>query len=513
MSIETFDSERLESIRFDKNVKLSSLQGGFESSISIDSEAFISAPEGVDNNFNMWLGMEDGYTLTRELTVYMDTVSDMYKGVTLSTGDTSLGLEEIHGWKKNPDYYEQNVKQQSGYAAEVISTAKENMIAKESGSEVFTYRADDRPDLYKKNDPYVDKIRVDGKGNIIERIQTKFVGKDGKSCLSKLESKEFDKYFNDGKVDKIEIPKDYYPDVKNEIVLKKASYEQQLKKTTELGKTDEITKLRSKIERLDKIDEMIEQSTVTSSEAINAVKHPKRYIARLMTEDAFKAGNKAGVESAALAGTITVAVTTVDNVYKVIDGEMTTAEAFVDVAKDTAIASGAAYGTTFVSTAVSKVMNDSSHQLINSLGKAGAPAVVISFGVQSYDSITDFATGVIDGKQLAYDLGQNAVEIGGSIAGTAIAGATVGSIVPGAGTVVGFSAGLVGGMVGTAIASEAYSTAVQFGAEHADKLAGKAKEMAEKTVNLAKEVVPDKVESITSSLNDFATANNLPFRV
>ena len=74
---------------------------------------------------------------------------------------------------------------------------------------VKTYRADDRPDLFQKNDQYVDKIRVDSTGNI-ERIQVKFVGKDAAECLSKLTSKDFDKYFNDGKVDKMEVPKDYY---------------------------------------------------------------------------------------------------------------------------------------------------------------------------------------------------------------------------------------------------------------------------------------------------------------
>ena len=44
-----------------------------------------------------------------------------------------------------------------------------------------TYRADDRPDLFHKNDQFVDKIRVDADGNVLERIQTKFVGSDGQS--------------------------------------------------------------------------------------------------------------------------------------------------------------------------------------------------------------------------------------------------------------------------------------------------------------------------------------------
>ena len=91
-------------------------------------------------------------------------------------------------------------------------------------------------------------------------------------------------------------------------------------------------------------------------------------------------------------------------------------------------------------------------------------------------------------QELAYDLGENAAQIGGGIAGAALAGAAVGSVVPGAGTVVGFGAGLVGGMVGCAVASEAYASAVEFGAENVDALADKAQEMANKTVDIAKKL-------------------------
>ena len=162
-------------------------------------------------------------------------------------------------------------------------------------------------------------------------------------------------------------------------------------------------------------------------------------------------------------------------------------------------------------------MSASSQQLIQSLGKSGVPAAVISFGVQSYDSVIDYAEGVIDGKQLAYDLGESAAQVGGSMAGAAVAGATIGSIVPGPGTaigaVAGFGVGMVGGMVGCAIASEAYASAVEFGGEHAEVLAEKAQKMANRTVDIAREVVPDKVENVVASLNEYATANNLPFRV
>ena len=41
----------------------------------------------------------------------------------------------------------------------------------------------------------------------------------------------------------------------------------------------------------------------------------------------------------------------------------------------------------------------------------------------------------------------------------------------------------------------------------------KAQEMANKTVEIATEVIPDKVSNIVTSLNDFAATNNLPFKI
>ena len=151
--------------------------------------------------------------------------------------------------------------------------------------------------------------------------------------------------------------------------------------------------------------------------------------------------------------------------------------------------------------------------MISSLGNAGVPAAAISFGIESYDSINEFAKGQIDGKELAYDLGGNAVGIGGSMAGSALAGAAVGSVVPGAGTVVGFGAGLVGGMVGYAITTEAYSTAVEYGSDNADAYAAKAKEMATDVLEKAKVETPDHVESIRAELNTFAKENGLGFEL
>ncbi len=514
MNIDMFESAGLDTVKYDLGGKMSVLHNGFESSLKTRFDTFMNVPDSVDGNIMRWVGTDtavDGADLTAVRTTVMDTAKQMYSGIMYEDGFRTVGLKDIANYRINPEFETQNLKQHAGFAAEVIGTAKENLQAKLEGTDITAYRADDRPDLFSRNDQYVDKIRVNGDGEIVERIQVKFVGNNAEECLAKLTSKKYDKYFNDGKIDKMEVPKDYYDAIKKDIPTKIGELEKQLQRVNENGNAEAARNIENKIARYQKIDEMLEQSTVSSDEAVEAVKHPRRYTAKLFAKDTFAEGHKAGMESAAFAATITAAVSTVDNVGKFMDGEITAQEAFADVAKDTGVAGGAAYGTAFVSTAVAQTMSASSHQLIRSLGSSGVPAAAISFGVQSFDSIVDYADGVIDGKELAYDLGENAASIGGSIAGAAATGAVVGSVVPGAGTVVGFAAGMVGGMIGCAVASEAYVSAAEFCGEHVEELADKAEEMANKAVEIAKDVVPDKIENIVSSINDFVSINNLPF--
>ena len=151
--------------------------------------------------------------------------------------------------------------------------------------------------------------------------------------------------------------------------------------------------------------------------------------------------------------------------------------------------------------------------MIKSAAKLGVPGVIVSFGIDSYDSVKAFTTGEIDVFELAYDLGDSAASVAGSTAGAALAGATIGSVIPGAGTAVGAIAGMgvsvVGGMVGYAIASEAYASAVEMGSEGVEILADKAQEMAASVVESANIEFPDKIEDIKTALNNFAASNKL----
>lgn len=530
MQFDSFEKLDVKISETDTAKRLSNLHKGFESSMSASYGNYYLINESSQESLAAWIG-ENSALNSLIMPDAINAIKEMYKGK--NTYDIhTLGLEEIHSWKIPKEYKHQCTKQHAGYAAEIISTAKENLLAKLKGTGLETVRADDRPDLYPKNDQYVDKIRIDSAGNVVERVQTKFVGKNPAACLEKLKSKKFEKYFMEDKVDKVEIPKDFYKGVKALLNEQIKGLEKEIEYLKKDGNEKALSTKKELLDKLRKIDQKVEQSTVTNREAVFAVKHPDLYKKVLFTKEF----NRAGIESGLGAAGLTTAVSTVDNIHKYMNGEITATEAVLDIGKDAGVAGGVGYATGFVTSAVATTMSGSSHALIQKVGGSCAPAAVVAWGVQSFDAVVDYAQGEITPNELAYNLGENAASVAGGIAGGAagsvvgavagakagaVVGAAVGSIIPGAGTAVGAGvgatvgagAGLVGSMVGCAIASEAYATAVELGGEGAEVMAAKAQEMASKTVEIAKAEVPEKVGFIRESINTFASENNIPIKV
>lgn len=534
MQFDNFEKKAVTISESDSAEKLSSLHKGFESSLSATYGSYYSVNETAQSNLALWTG-ENSALSTLVLPDAIDVIKEMYKGTDAFDIHT-LGLEEIHSWKIPKEFKYQCTKQHAGFAAEVISTAKENLVARLKGTGLQTVRADDRPDLFPKNDQYVDKIRLDSAGNIVERIQTKFVGKNPAECLEKLKSRKFEKYFLEDKVDKVEIPKDFYKGVKALLDVQMKGLEEEIEYLKANGKEEALFKKQKLLEKLKAIDQKVEQSNVTNREAIFAVKHPEMHKNFLYAKEF----NRVGIESGLGAASLTAAVSTVDNIQKYMKGDITAAEAVTDIGKDVGVASLVGYGTGFVTSAVATTMSTSSHALIQKVGSSCAPAAVVAWGVQSFDVVVDYAQGEITASNLAYDLGENAATVAGGIAGGvaggavggvvgaaagakagAVAGAAVGSIIPGAGTAVGAGvgaavgagSGLVGSMVGCAVASEAYATAVELGEKGAEVMAAKAQEVASNAVEMAKTEVPGKVDFIRESINVFASENNIPIKV
>ena len=204
MKFDNFEKLDVNLSETDTAKRLSSLHKGFESRFTEAYADYVSVSEKAQEGLAAWIG--ENAALTMEVMPdAMKAIKEMYDSQDFD-GYKKLCLKEISEWKIHPDYEYQCRRQHAGYAAEVISTAKENLIALRDGTGIVTLRADDMPE-YPKNDQYVDKVRINKNTGEVERIQTKFVGKDAEQCLDKLMSKKFDKYFMEDKVDKVEIPK------------------------------------------------------------------------------------------------------------------------------------------------------------------------------------------------------------------------------------------------------------------------------------------------------------------
>ena len=494
--------------------KLDSFHNAFQGSLDLSDSIIDGFDHETMQSIALWLNVENVSFNPEVNNLITEMTKRMMEGSMDSTGKHSVGLLDIYQYNIHPLYEYANYKQQAGFSAEVISTTKENLISKMFGTGTVTYRAGESPfPQYMNNHQFVDKIRVYKDGRI-EKIQTKFVGKDAKSCWNLLKQKQFEKFLDDSKVDKIEIPKDYYDKMTQEIIPRDIErLELSLKRAQESGNTDLAEQYSKQLEKIKKLGSKLEKSNTTSDEAMLARKNPEAYAKKIFTQETLIDSHRAGLDSAAVAASITVAISTVDNVQKYMNGEITAQEAFVDIAIDAGKAGAIGYGAAFVSTSVSSLMSESSHQLIRSMGGMGVPAAVVSYGIDVYDSVIDYAQGDIDAEQLVYDLGEGGAHVGGAILGSAAAGAIVGSVVPGAGTVAGFGAGLVGGVVGCAIASEAYKTAVEYGSEGAKEIGRKATEMAKSTYEKAKTEIPEKADQVRNALNDFSNTYNLPFHI
>lgn len=508
MIFDTVEAKGLNIEKEDISNHLRTLHKGFSTTTDSKDGCYQRLDPTLDDNLARLLGIENTSSLKILHPTLMDSTKEMLYGVERN-GFKTMGLDELGKWKLDPhsEYYYQNLRQQSGYAAEIISTYKENLLSKVNGLDLTTYRADDLPELYQRNDQYVDKVRVNANGKIIERIQTKFVGKNGNEWLAKMMSPKFEKYLDGQQVDKLECPKNYYDDVKTAILGKKSSYEKQLARMICEGKTDVAKEIQYKIDKLNKIDKMVEKSTVTSGEAMAARLNGKVYATKVFSTELTKMSNAEGLKGGAMAAGITIMVSAVENISAYVEGEISIEEMMTDIAEKTAAAGVLGYGTEFISTAVAQTMRTSSSQLIRTVGGSCLPAAVISFAVESYDSISDFAQGDITGEELTYDLGENASVIAGGIAGAKI-GATIGTVVGPAGTVIG---GIVGGTVGCVVASEAYKTAIQIGAEGAEILAEKAKQFASSTIDTVSEYIPEQLDNVKNAFSDFVSSVDLPF--
>ena len=367
----------------------------------------------------------------------------------------SKGLKNIAESKVNPDFEYQNLKQQAGFSAEVHFVNKEN-AENIINSKKFKYSRSN--DVGLGNDQRIDILAVDIDGNPIINngeplwsAQMKFCGRYESPEEIKQSSKKLAKLLAGDKWAKYRGNKVLIPSEQYEHVKKYAQEEAQKlhEKATEFrqhGNLEKAELLEQNAKNFEQVAEDVQNSGISSREAMFLREHAKLATAKYVAETA----HRAGIEQAKTGAVISAAISVSQNIISVVRDEKEIKDALKDTAIDIAKGAGTSYIIGAGGAAIKGVMQTSSNSIFQNLSSTNMPAMIATVSLQVGKSIIRYAEGEIDEIELVEELGEKGT---GMLA--ASWGAGIGTaIFPGVGTVI-------GGMIGYMTSSIIYKSAIQ----------------------------------------------------
>lgn len=384
---------------------------------------------------------------------YGSANAEYIKGYTGVDNETAKqfqkSLKKISKGKVNPEYADQNIKQQAGYSAEVAKVSRDNAENIIAGKSTRTIRADDHPD-FGVNDTVYDHVETVG-GKVIHGSgsQMKFVSNPealvdkiakghggGKNVLSR---------YLDAKLD---LPSDQASAVKKYCAKQAARLRKQAEKIRSMGDDELAARLEKQAVNYDKVNENIRDSGMTTTDAIFYREHPE--LATVI--DITKVSHRAGIEGAKCGLVIGGAFALVTNTVAVYQDNKDLKEALCDTAMATAKAAALGYGTGFAGSTVKGAMQQAKSGTFRQLSKTSLPTLVVSICLELTSSIKRYASGEIDRVKFMEEIGEKG---SGMLASGMMM--TVGQIaipIP----VVG---GILGGMVGYTLSSLFYQSSLE----------------------------------------------------
>ncbi|MFC0308418.1 hypothetical protein ACFFHK_01700 [Gallibacterium trehalosifermentans] len=330
------------------------------------------------------------------------------RGVDNQTGQVfNRGLIQISEYKINPEYAENNIKQQAGFAAEVVSVAKKNAeeIIKKSHKR---YARSEDVAGYGSNNNTVDIIELlDGKE--LSTSQMKFIGENKLGDLLKKIARgdgsgnknDLSRYME---VDKLEVPTEQVALAKKICREQADKLRKQAKRLAEKNK-EEANKLLKQADNYDKLHDKITDSGLTIEQAIQYRLHPTRETVK----DMISVAHRAGIEGAKLGAAIGGSISVVTNLIAVHSGDKAFSEAMIDSVTDTLKAAGVGYGTAFVGSTVKSLMQQSPSATLRVVAKTGLPGAIMNVCMASSKSIYCYTKGEIDELELIQEVGNIAV--------------------------------------------------------------------------------------------------------
>ncbi|WP_410678714.1 hypothetical protein [Avibacterium paragallinarum] len=366
------------------------------------------------------------------------------RGIDYETGQKfDRSLIDISNYKTNPEYVDNNIKQQAGFSAEINSVSKKNAEAIIAGKPNRFSRSEDIAG-YGKNHNVVDIIElIDGKE--ISTSQMKFVS-NPEGLLKKIACGEgggkndLSRYM---KVDKLEVPSEQVDKMKKFCSQEIEKLQKQANKLREQGNIDQALKCENRAKNYQELSEKITDSGLTTDEAIALRLNPRWETAKNIASISHRAGIEGAKFGAAIGGSISI----ISNIVALHSGNKEFGEAVKDASFDTLKAAGVGYATSATGAAVKSLMQQAPNEIVRGLSKTALPAMIVTACISTGKSVKRFINNEISHIELTQEIGQTAV---GIISGSAFT--MLGQIaipIP----VVG---GLIGGMIGCAIANTFY---------------------------------------------------------
>lgn len=367
------------------------------------------------------------------------------RGVDQVTGKVlDRSLLQVSQGKLNPEYFEQNVKQQAGYSAEIASINKRNAQAIIDGEHTRFYRSEDIA-KYGKNHNIVDIVELANGSELTS--QMKFVS-NTEGLLKKIAQGEgggktdLSRYMN---VDKLEVPTEQVSSMKVFCRMKGQELKEQARRVTSEGKTELGNKLQKQAHNYEVLEEKISDSGLTTEEAIRWRRSPRTETAKAIAKTSHQAGIQGAKFGAALGGGISV----VSNIVAVRSGDKAFTEALMDSAKDTLIGGAVGYGSAASGAMIKSYMQQSGSTVTRSLSKTALPSMIVATCVAMRASIVKYVNGQISAEELSKEMGLTASGMLSASAFTAMGQLAIPIPVLG---------GLIGGLIGYTLTNTFYQS-------------------------------------------------------
>lgn len=368
------------------------------------------------------------------------------RGVDHETGQIfDRSLKSVAQGKLNADYYEQNLKQQAGFSAEIASVSRKNAQNIINGESSRFLRSEDIAN-YGKNHSVVDIVELMD-DQTISTSQMKFVS-NYENLLKKIAKGEgggkndLSRYMN---VDRLELPTEQVEKAKAHCREQSQALHAQADRVRQNGDLTTANKLEQQAKNYQELESKVSDSGMTTKESIAYRLNPEWETIK----DIGNISHQAGIQGAKFGAVVGGSISLITNIIACKSGDKELSKAVVDTGLDTLKSAGVGYATAFTGTAIKSYMAQSTSQVVRGLSKTALPAMIVSACLAAGKSITRYAKGEIDESVLMQEMGMSAT---GMLSSAMFA--TIGQIaIP-----IPVLGGLIGGMVGYALTNTFYQS-------------------------------------------------------